>query len=428
MNSLGNTAVLLAITWSVFGAVSAEESYGACETPNGATGECMLIQKCTELYNTAIKSNLEEAEILFLRRSRCGELGKSILVCCPRSQQVKPETDCETPNGKKGRCISILECGSLLPLVKEDVSANERDYLIKSVCGQGTRQVCCPDPPKNKRGELPLPPNCGKTSLAGRIFGGVATDIDEFPWTSLLIYTKPNGEKSFHCGASLINDRYVVTAAHCVSKEALPANWRLSGVRLGEWDLDTSQDCQFDKKGNKLCSGSHIDFSIEEEIYHPLYNDAAKKYDIALLRLQEKVNYNDFTSPICLPVSTNSSANNYEGVTMGIAGWGSTETSRNSVKKLKALLRGRNLERCKAKYNIDIDNTQICAGGEKGVDSCKGDSGGPLMFLQSYNGMESCLLIGVTSFGPRVCGQEGFPGIYTRVDTFISWIQSTIRK
>ncbi|XP_054083136.1 serine protease easter-like [Zeugodacus cucurbitae] len=367
MNSLRNIAVLLAITWSVFGAVSAEESYGACETPNGAPGECMLIQKCTELYNTVVKPNLEDAEILFLRRSRCGEFGKSVLVCCP-------------------------------------------------------------DPPNNNRGELPLPPNCGNSSLAGRIFGGVSTDIDEFPWTALLIYTKANGEKGFHCGGSLINDRYVLTAAHCVSKEALPANWRLSAVRLGEWNLDTPQDCQFDRNGNKLCSGSHIDFSIEEEICHPLYNDAAKKYDIALLRLQEKVNFNDFTSPICLPVNTNSSVSNYEGVTMGIAGWGSTETSRNSVKKLKALIRGQNLERCKAKYNIDIDNTQLCVGGEKGVDTCKGDSGGPLMLIQSYNGRESCLLIGITSFGPRVCGQEGFPGVYTRVDAFISWIQSTITK
>ncbi|XP_054083133.1 phenoloxidase-activating enzyme isoform X2 [Zeugodacus cucurbitae] len=194
MKSLRNIAVSLALTWCVFGAVSAE-SYGACQTPNGALGECMLIQKCPEL-NDMVKPNLEEAEMVFLRRSRCGDLGKSILVCCPRSQQArinileeKPD-DCETPNGKKGRCISILECGSLLSLVKEDLSANERDFLTKSVCKEGKRQVCCPDPLTKNRGELHLPPNCGKTSLTGRIYGGTAADIDEFPWTALLIYTQ----------------------------------------------------------------------------------------------------------------------------------------------------------------------------------------------------------------------------------------------
>ncbi|XP_028901450.2 serine protease easter isoform X2 [Zeugodacus cucurbitae] len=361
MNSLRNIAVLLTLTWSVFGTVSAEN-------------------------------------------------------------------DCETPNGKKGRCISIIECGSLLPLVKENLSTDEKDFLTKSVCRQGTRQVCCPDPPKIDREELLLPPNCGKTSLTGRIYGGTTTDIDEFPWTALLIYTKANGEKVFRCGASLINDRYVVTAAHCVRKQVIPANWRLTGVRLGEWDVETSQDCQFDRRGNQLCSDPPIDFSIEEEICHPLYNDTIKKYDIALLRLQEKVNYNNFTSPICLPESTTFSTSNYDDVTMGIAGWGLTEQFRKSQKKLKALIRGENLERCKAKYRMDIDNTQICAGGEKGVDSCNGDSGGPLMIGQSFNGRESFILVGVISFGPTPCGQKGFPGVYTRVDTFISWIQNTIRK
>lgn len=51
------------------------------------------------------------------------------------------EKDCETPNGKKGRCTFVLECGSLLPLVKDDLSASERNFLTKSVCGQGSRQV-----------------------------------------------------------------------------------------------------------------------------------------------------------------------------------------------------------------------------------------------------------------------------------------------
>ncbi|XP_036229846.1 serine protease easter isoform X2 [Bactrocera oleae] len=338
---------------------------------------------------------------------------------------------CETPNGKNGHCKSIFECGSLLPLVKDNLSARERNFLAKSVCGQGNRQVCCPDPPTNTRGDLPLPPSCGNIPLKERIFGGSATDIDEFPWTALLIYAKGSGGEGLHCGASLINDRYVLTAGHCVSKRVLPAHWRLTGVRLGEWDLETQNDCKFDSKGNKLCSSPHINLNIEEEICHPLYDVRTQTYDIALLRLQERVNFNAFTSPICLPITTNSSASNYEGVTMDIAGWGATETSNSSQKKLKALVRGENLEKCKAKYRtytrIELGNSQMCAGGEKSIDTCRGDSGGPLMFAQSVNGREAYFLVGVVSFGPSPCGQEGFPGVYTRVDAFISWIQNTIR-
>ncbi|XP_018802782.1 PREDICTED: serine protease easter-like isoform X1 [Bactrocera latifrons] len=428
MYSLRNISVLLGLTFSVYGAVSADTGYGACQTPNGKSGECMLINKCTELYNMAVKPNLEDNDIIFLRQSRCGSLGKNILVCCHKSLGGVSD-ECETPNGKRGRCKSILECSSLLPLVKDDLSASERNFLTKSVCGQGNRQVCCPDPPTNNRGELPLPPNCGKIPLTGRIFGGTATDIDEFPWTALLIYAKGNGGEGLHCGASLINDRYVLTAGHCVSKRVLPAHWRLTGVRLGEWDLETQIDCQFDSKGNKLCSSPHININIEEEICHPLYDVRTQTYDIALLRLQERVSFNAFTSPICLP---SSSTSNYEGVTMDIAGWGATETSNSSQKKLKALVRGENLERCKAKYRhytrIELGNSQMCAGGEKSIDTCRGDSGGPLMFAQSVNGREAYFLVGVVSFGPTPCGQKGFPGVYTRVDAFVSWIQSTIRK
>ncbi|XP_028901451.1 serine protease easter isoform X2 [Zeugodacus cucurbitae] len=439
MNSIRNVAVLLALTWGVFGAVSAE-GYGACQTPNGATGECMLIQKCPELYNKALNPNLQEAEVLFLRQSKCGTLGKHVLVCCTQATvtvrvgnvKVPPEDDCDTPNSKKGRCISIHECDSLLELVKEDLTANDRNYLTKSVCDQRNQKVCCPDPPKGSRGELPLPPNCGKIPLTGRIFGGTATDIDEFPWTALLKYSKANGGEGLHCGATLINDRYVVTAGHCVSKRVLPASWRLSGVRLGEWNIGTQKDCQFDSKGNELCADPHIDLGIEEEICHPLYNIRTQTHDIALLRLQEKVNYSTYVSPICLPISTSSSTSNYEGITMDIAGWGATETSNSSQKKLKALVKGENLERCKAKYRtytrIELGTTQMCAGGEKGVDTCRGDSGGPLMFAQSINGRESYFQVGVVSFGPTPCGQEGFPGVYTRVDAFVSWIQNTIRK
>lgn len=56
---------------------------------------------------------------------------------------------------------------------------------------------------------------CGLDSLGDRIFGGNETEIDQFPWTVALEYRNKN-PPCVNCGGSLINTRYVITAAHCV--------------------------------------------------------------------------------------------------------------------------------------------------------------------------------------------------------------------
>ena len=35
-------------------------------------------------------------------------------------------------------------------------------------------------------------------------------------------------------------------------------------------------------------------------------------------------------------------------------------------------------------------------------------------------------LIGVVSFGPRLCGTEGVPGVYARVNSYLDWILDTV--
>jgi len=79
-------------------------------------------------------------------------------------------------------------------------------------------------------------------------------------------------------------------------------------------------------------------------------------------------------------------------------------------------------------------DSQICAGGEDGKDSCKGDSGGPLYMSRVNNrgqitldGMQPYYLMGLVSFGSRECG-TGKPGIYTRVESFLPWIKENIKK
>lgn len=68
----------------------------------------------------------------------------------------------------------------------------------------------------------------------------------------------------------------------------------------------------------------------------------------------------------------------------------------------------------------------MCAGGSRGFDSCRGDSGGPLMTIDNTAKMPYWFLAGIISFGPSPCGQENWPGVYTRVGSFVDWIESKI--
>ncbi|RZF45062.1 hypothetical protein LSTR_LSTR002023 [Laodelphax striatellus] len=72
---------------------------------------------------------------------------------------------------------------------------------------------------------------------------------------------------------------------------------------------------------------------------------------------------------------------------------------------------------------------QICAGGEIGKDSCGGDSGGPLMSAQAIDDMPPrYFIIGLVSFGVKMCGMSTMPAVYTRVSSYLQWILDNIRR
>lgn len=94
------------------------------------------------------------------------------------------------------------------------------------------------------------------------------------------------------------------------------------GVRLGEWDLRSDQDCEDDN-----CSDPVLDIPVVERIPHENYNpnSRAQENDIALLRLGRSVTFTDWVKPICLPVSPNVAGKNYDNEPLVVAGWGKTE-------------------------------------------------------------------------------------------------------
>ena len=83
-------------------------------------------------------------------------------------------------------------------------------------------------------------------------------------------------------------------------------------------------------------------------------------------------------------------------------------------------------EQCRSQYSTAgrvILDKQMCAGGVEGKDSCTGDSGGPLMAVDSSPGETLRYFVtGIVSYGPRDCGTRGWPGVYTRVGSYAKWI------
>ncbi|KAI1286692.1 Trypsin-1 [Halotydeus destructor] len=166
-------------------------------------------------------------------------------------------------------------------------------------------------------------------------------------------------------------------------------------------------------------------FDIETAILHRDYNSRTAENDIALLKTTEAMPLLSKNSSsqldvnnICLPGQDEQ----FEGKAT-ISGFGRTSyLGSPSGQLLAAEVDLQPDANCVAHYSGDYKfkgTTMVCAGDQDGGgrSSCHGDSGGPL--YQTQNGRD--VLIGVTSFG-RGCGRNGAPTVYTRVSSYLDWI------
>ncbi|XP_055849712.1 serine protease 7 [Episyrphus balteatus] len=355
-------------------------------------------------------------------------------------QFTSAQSQCLNPNQRSGNCISIYDCPSLLSVAaRKPLQDIDRWFLRSSQCRGGLGNgphVCCTDdtdyvrqptvlfPAENvnqsQRGELPELSACGGVKLQNKIFGGDDTDLSEFPWLAMLEYEK-NGQRSTNCGGSLINRRYVITAAHCVTGRIQQDVGTLVGVILGEHDTTKIIDCV-----NGTCAGPALRYGVEEAIPHESYNDRQvhRHNDIALVRLDRNVIYSDQIKPICLPF-TLPNEQLPSGTMLTVVGWGRTQDTQRSTIKQKVQVPLIDQDECREKFrrgNIQIIDKQVCAGGNYEKDSCHGDSGGPLMsFRQGV-----WVLEGIISYGYE-CGHKGWPAVHSRVPSYENWIRGVIR-
>ncbi|NWW71675.1 TMPS9 protease, partial [Climacteris rufus] len=239
-------------------------------------------------------------------------------------------------------------------------------------------------------------------SKPSKIVGGTDASRGEIPWQVSL------KEDSRHfCGATIIGDRWLLSAAHCFNE----TNPEEITAFMGTTSLNGTDE-------------NVVKVNVTRVITHPLFNPMILDFDVAVLELARPLVFNKYIQPVCLPLAVQKFP---VGKKCLISGWGDLQEGNDTKPEILQKARVGIIEQntCNFLYNFSLTDRMICAGFMEGmVDSCQGDSGGPLA-CEVTPGV--FYLAGIVSWGFG-CAQAMRPGVYSRITKLTDWILDTISQ
>ncbi|KAJ1662667.1 hypothetical protein IW140_005587 [Coemansia sp. RSA 1813] len=249
-------------------------------------------------------------------------------------------------------------------------------------------------------------------SIQKRIIGGSTVSKNEYPFAVHLATTY--GTEQFLCGGAIVDNSYIVTAAHCLINENTNAVAEASQVSVcyGSNTL-----------GEQRCTTAR---SVH---LHPNYNSQTLANDIAIIQISA-LTFSD--SVAAVPIYTGKLSENTELTTMG---WGMTNS--NDANSLSNVLLSANIKigspelcaQAESSYS-SADGPEVCTSNNltSGKDSCQGDSGSPTVI--SSGG--TTYLVAVTSSGVNMdspgsseCAAKDGLAFYTHIYYFLDFVSST---
>ena len=256
-----------------------------------------------------------------------------------------------------------------------------------------------------------------------RVVGGKKANERNWPWAvRVIVRGKPE------CGGTIINREFVLTAAHCFDGEPKVKN---HDVKVLFQDKDSTVH-------------TSLDLYVHQD-----YRQKNYKNDIALIKFPELKRFTRNQQAICLPREINTTNIIQAGNEMYAVGWGGTKSVQPGHRAAEADL-SKHLKQVKLPFKASTfcdenvknktasatqkkkgnwyfnSTTQFCAGDVTGQkDTCHGDSGGPGMVLQPLNGKWRWFQVGIVSWGIG-CAQKGEVGYYTKVSSYLDWINNII--
>ncbi|XP_072020742.1 serine protease 30-like [Amphiura filiformis] len=311
--------------------------------------------------------------------------------------------------GRKGRIVTIPEQGLLiLDSAWEDqglytcVVITNQNYVTKHMFSVDIDAISI-DVDGSTEEDL-----CGYPRVRGKIVGGKVSEHGQSPW--MVMFWSKYLRKPV-CGGVLLNQRWIVTAAHCFSP---PRGLNSSDtdsfeIRLGEHS--TTDD-----------DGTEVIVGLKTVIINPNFDKDTYDSDIALLKLRQPVTYTDYISPLCIPSKLQMQRFLRPGKNGFVTGWGAIDETGDYSRDFK-------------RVRLSIVSQQFCANAHQRYiitsnmfcaeatdrDACKGDSGGPFAIKDG----SQWYLVGLVSWGIG-CARPRLPAVYTRVQPFNQWIDDVI--